>query len=31
LEGSFPSTMNTDTSAIVLQEPYGVVLAIAPW
>ncbi|KAI5467426.1 aldehyde dehydrogenase domain-containing protein [Mariannaea sp. PMI_226] len=31
LEGSFPSTMSTDTSAIVMLEPYGVVLAIAPW
>lgn len=31
LEGSFPPTMSVDTSAIVLQEPYGVVLAIAPW
>ncbi|KAH7155585.1 aldehyde dehydrogenase domain-containing protein [Dactylonectria estremocensis] len=31
LEGSFPATMSSDTSAIILQEPYGVVLAIAPW
>ncbi|KAK7402797.1 hypothetical protein QQX98_011453 [Neonectria punicea] len=31
LEGSFPTTMSPDTSAIVMQEPYGVVLAIAPW
>ncbi|KAH7001495.1 aldehyde dehydrogenase domain-containing protein [Ilyonectria destructans] len=31
VEGSFPTTMSPDTSAIVMQEPYGVVLAIAPW
>ena len=31
LEGSFPTTMSTGSSAIVLPEPYGVVLAIAPW
>lgn len=31
LEGSFPTVMSPDTSAIVMQEPYGVVLAAAPW
>lgn len=31
LEGSFPMTRDADSSAIVLKEPYGVVLAIAPW
>ncbi|CAM1504473.1 Fc.00g020640.m01.CDS01 [Cosmosporella sp. VM-42] len=31
IEGSFPTTMSPGTSAIVLPEPYGVVLAIAPW
>lgn len=31
LEGSYPSTANPERSAIVMQEPYGVVLAIAPW
>lgn len=31
LEGSFPATMDPESSAIVMREPYGVVLAIAPW
>jgi acyl-CoA reductase-like NAD-dependent aldehyde dehydrogenase len=31
LEGSFPATMNPSRSAIILREPYGVVLSIAPW
>jgi acyl-CoA reductase-like NAD-dependent aldehyde dehydrogenase len=31
LEGSFPTTKDADSSAIVMKEPYGVVLAIAPW
>lgn len=31
LEGSFPATMNPSRSAIVMREPYGVVLSIAPW
>ena len=31
LEGSFPTTMDPNVSGIVMQEPYGVVLAIAPW
>ena len=29
--GSVPETRDTDRSAIVLREPYGVVLGIAPW
>ncbi|PHH91634.1 hypothetical protein CDD83_10920 [Cordyceps sp. RAO-2017] len=31
LEGSFPTLKDPESSAIVLREPYGVVLAIAPW
>ncbi|WYZ44247.1 hypothetical protein EsH8_VII_000683 [Colletotrichum jinshuiense] len=31
LEGSAPATADPDVSALVLREPYGVVLAIAPW
>lgn len=31
LEGTFPVTEDADVSAIVMQEPYGVVLSIAPW
>lgn len=31
LEGSFPATENEGVGALVLREPYGVVLAIAPW
>lgn len=31
IEGSFPTPASPDTSAIVMQEPYGVVFAVAPW
>lgn len=31
VEGSVPATADPDVSALVLREPYGVVLAIAPW
>lgn len=31
LEGSFPATEDAEMGALVLREPYGVVLAIAPW
>ncbi|OLN82880.1 Vanillin dehydrogenase [Colletotrichum chlorophyti] len=31
VEGSAPATADPDVSALVLREPYGVVLAIAPW
>ncbi|KAH7319996.1 aldehyde dehydrogenase domain-containing protein [Stachybotrys elegans] len=31
LAGSFPQTQDPNVGAIVMQEPYGVVLAIAPW
>ncbi|KAK4217038.1 salicylaldehyde dehydrogenase [Rhypophila decipiens] len=31
VEGSYPATNNPETGAIVLREPFGVVLAIAPW
>ncbi|KAI9171657.1 aldehyde dehydrogenase [Paramyrothecium foliicola] len=31
IEGSFPTTMDSKVSSIILQEPYGVVLSIAPW
>ncbi|KHN98907.1 Aldehyde dehydrogenase domain protein [Metarhizium album ARSEF 1941] len=31
VEGSFPPTMERNRSAIVMREPFGVVLAIAPW
>ncbi|UNI23394.1 hypothetical protein JDV02_009216 [Purpureocillium takamizusanense] len=31
LDGSFPALMDPTTSAIVMREPYGVVLAMAPW
>lgn len=31
LEGSYPALMDPDSSGIVIKEPYGVVLAIAPW
>lgn len=31
LEGSFPPTRDPEIGSIVLREPYGVVLAIAPW
>jgi acyl-CoA reductase-like NAD-dependent aldehyde dehydrogenase len=31
IEGSFPTLMDPDTSGIVLREPFGVVLSVAPW
>ncbi|POR34477.1 Vanillin dehydrogenase [Tolypocladium paradoxum] len=31
LEGSFPAMMDPDTSGIIMREPYGVVLSVAPW
>lgn len=31
IQGSFPPTRDADISAIVMKQPYGVVLAIAPW
>lgn len=31
IEGSFPTLMDPDASGIVLREPYGVVLSVAPW
>ncbi|KAG8418712.1 hypothetical protein J3459_012112 [Metarhizium acridum] len=31
VEGSFPPTIDRNRSAIVMREPYGVVLSIAPW
>ncbi|KAF5138105.1 Vanillin dehydrogenase [Metarhizium anisopliae] len=31
MEGSFPPTVDRNRSAIVMHEPYGVVLSIAPW
>ncbi|KAF9875807.1 aldehyde dehydrogenase family protein [Colletotrichum karsti] len=31
VEGSLPGTNDPNVSAMVLKEPYGVVLAIAPW
>jgi hypothetical protein len=31
IEGTFPTTQDPDVSAIVMREPYGVVLSIAPW
>jgi acyl-CoA reductase-like NAD-dependent aldehyde dehydrogenase len=31
LDGSFPMTRDANTSCIVMNEPYGVVLSIAPW
>ena len=31
LEGSFPATKEADMGALVLREPFGPVLAIAPW
>ncbi|KAI8310626.1 Vanillin dehydrogenase [Colletotrichum sp. SAR11_59] len=31
VEGTVPATRDPDVSAMVLKEPYGVVLAIAPW
>ncbi|PTB68227.1 aldehyde dehydrogenase [Trichoderma citrinoviride] len=31
IEGSFPSLADPNSSGIVLREPYGVVLSVAPW
>jgi acyl-CoA reductase-like NAD-dependent aldehyde dehydrogenase len=31
IEGCIPRTQTTETHALVLKEPYGVVLGIAPW
>lgn len=31
LEGTVPTTQDAEVGAMVLKEPYGVVLAIAPW
>ncbi|KAI5460671.1 aldehyde dehydrogenase domain-containing protein [Mariannaea sp. PMI_226] len=31
IEGSFPTTKDPNTSAIVTRQPFGVVLSIAPW
>ncbi|KAL5592825.1 hypothetical protein FOBRF1_013133 [Fusarium oxysporum] len=31
LEGAIPSVSDTNTTALVVREPYGVVVAIAPW
>lgn len=31
LEGSIPTTADPNTGAMVLREPFGVILAIAPW
>ncbi|MBE3110408.1 MAG: aldehyde dehydrogenase family protein, partial [Acidobacteria bacterium] len=31
IEGTIPSTANEGTGAMIMKEPYGVVLAIAPW
>lgn len=31
LEGTFPPTKDNNVSCLVLREPYGVVLSIAPW
>lgn len=31
LEGSVPTTQDPNTGALVLKEPFGVVLAVAPW
>lgn len=31
IAGSIPTTKEPGTSALILQEPYGVILAIAPW
>ncbi|KKP00090.1 aldehyde dehydrogenase [Trichoderma harzianum] len=31
IEGSFPTLMDPNTSGIVMREPYGVVLSVAPW
>ena len=31
LEGSYPMTKDNNVSAIIMREPFGVVLSIAPW
>lgn len=31
LEGSFPVVKDPESAALVLQEPFGVILAVAPW
>ncbi|KAL7786280.1 Aldehyde/histidinol dehydrogenase [Trichoderma ceciliae] len=31
IQGSFPTLMDPNSSGIVLREPYGVVLSVAPW
>lgn len=31
IKGDFPTTSDPGTSAIIYKEPYGVILAIAPW
>lgn len=31
IEGSIPTTQDPNTGALVLKEPFGVILAIAPW
>ena len=31
LEGAIPTVSDPNTTALVLREPYGVVVAIAPW
>jgi acyl-CoA reductase-like NAD-dependent aldehyde dehydrogenase len=31
IEGSIPTTADPNTGALILKEPFGVVLAIAPW
>ncbi len=31
LEGTVPTTQDPAVGALVLKEPYGVVLAMAPW
>jgi acyl-CoA reductase-like NAD-dependent aldehyde dehydrogenase len=31
LDGSMPTTADANTGAMILREPFGVILAIAPW
>lgn len=31
IEGSIPTTQDPNTGALVVKEPFGVILAIAPW
>jgi acyl-CoA reductase-like NAD-dependent aldehyde dehydrogenase len=31
LDGSMPTTADADTGAMIISEPFGVILAIAPW